>query len=292
MLAFTAPTPDSLDAFFGSKRKSHFRLFETPTELADFAAGFTREMAGRLNTGFSGAEAMWTPEKALSVFRDGSIDGVAKSDALLSRFESAELHTSARAWRDDVCGALPNVPAFIAGHPMNMRRREKRENAFAPLAIIVDIGAAASVTAQQIETRGAAVLALVRALSGVRPVELWAGAGLDADGASNASWTFCRIETAPLDLAHAAHILTHTSAIRRVLWGAACAHGFGGRTPYGSGQKHATEERTRALIMPAFGHVSDVLVLPRLSEGDEGSIKNPAAWIEAQIAAYAPQDAA
>ena len=291
MRTFTTTTPDSLTSFFGRARRSHFQLFDTPADLAAFAdqpkhrAQYDRCF---LANNFAGSERLMSIEAALAAFASGDLSGVAKSDALLARFNRDDLETASRCWRDDVTGPLPNVPAFIAGHPLAMRRRAPAESAFAPIAIVVDIGAHSKIKPSEIEQRGAAVLALVRALSNKRPVELWAGAGLDADNAQNASWTFCRIETAPLDLARAAFILTHPAAIRRVLWLAACAHGFQGRTPYNAGQKHANEATTRALIAPAFEHVLDLLILPRLSSLDGQSITDPAAWIDAQLAKFEP----
>ena len=271
----------------GNARQSHFTLCDSPAELVDFA---TRQRAAYDATPVvCEVDARMCPmsaDEAIKKFRDGDMRGVGASDKLLEQMERLMPETARPVWRDEIVGVMPNVPAFIAGSPMSMRKRVNLPNHQGAIAVVVDIGAASHVETEAIQKRGAAVLALVRALSAIRPVELWAGAGLDADRARNASWNFCRIDTAPLDLAHAAFILTNAGAIRRVLWMAAVAHGFRGDSPYSCNQRHATEHYTQQLIAPAFAHVTETIVLPRLTRHEEESISNPAKWIEGKIQKY------
>jgi hypothetical protein len=67
---------------------------------------------------------------------------------------------------------------------------------------------------------------------------------------------------------------------------AAVAHGFKGKNPYLCRQRHATEHYTQQLIAPAFAHVTETIVLPRLTYHEEESISNPAKWIEEKIQKY------
>lgn len=298
MRAFTLPTPEPVNAalFGGTSRKMHFQMFDTPTELAAFARSHRKNYVKiRGGVDVNGAHQAFfgnrTFEQGVNIFERGDMSGVAASDALMQRYEGAEIMTARRAWRDDVAGSIPNVPAFLAGHPLAMRRRIRAENEAAPLAITVDLGAAAQITQQDIQKRGAAILALVRVLSARRPVELWAGAILAAGPhpsqapALDASATFCRIETAPLDIACAANILTHVSSLRRVVWAAASAHGYNGQFPFNAYQRHSDHQSE--LLAPAFAHTSEALHLPRLKSSDELSIKDPAKWIETQIERFA-----
>lgn len=261
------------------ERRSHFQLFDTPTETAQFAEKWAGSLKGSLSEGFTGAEDLMAPMTAIRTFAQGDLSGVAASEKLLAKMEAFDIPTARKQWVNDVAGAIPDVQAYIAGTPMTMRRKARAMSTAAPIAVVVDTGAAQMISAEQINARGAAVLALVRILSAHRPVELWAGAGLDADSQTNASWTFCRIETAPLDLAHAAFILTHAATLRRVFWACACAHGFQGHSPYGQGQRHATEAITRQLIAPAFSHVQNLIVLPRLTY----DAPEPVQWIRNQL---------
>lgn len=279
MRTFTLPTPDSLHSFFKSERLSHFRIFDSVGEMVDFAAPLecrphTMQFADMDMT------AGVTHKQAAQKMVKGDLALAAKSDGLLAKFEHAELTAGRHRWIDDTAGGVPNVPAYIAGQPLAMRNRRRIADDRAPLKVVVDVGAANDITASEIEARGAAILALVRVLSIGRPVELWACAGLDADNCSNASWSFVQIETAPLDLARAAFILTHPAALRRIFWACAMAHGYKARTPYGEGQRHA--QHTRAIVAPAFPDADDLLVIPRARSEDD-SIRNPTKWLAKQI---------
>ena len=284
MRAFTIDTPDTINKalFNGDARKLHFQLFDSAGALADHAATFARPYHDLPLDGVSYGGMNF--DQGVRAFRDGDLSGVARSDALLQRFESLTMPTSRKAWIDGVAGALPNVQAHLAGVPLAMRRKVRQSDDAAPLCVVIDIGAAAAIEPHEISNRGAAVLALVRILAIRRPVELWAGAILDADNALNASATFCRIDTSPLDLAHAAFILTHPAAIRRVIWGSAMAHGFKAKHPFLAGQNHAPF--TRDLLATAFLHASDLLVMPRIRSG-ELSATDPTKWIDSQLAIYA-----
>ena len=158
---------------------------------------------------------------AVNMTRAGDLSRVAPSDKFLAQFET--LAPTRSAWRtiDDVSGAVPNIQAFIAGTPLTMRRRARVASEQTPLAIVVDIASSGGIDAKRLERRGAAILALVRALSAIRPVELWAGVSATPYSKRNAgAWhVFARIETAPLDLARAAHFLVSTAVSRAILYG-------------------------------------------------------------------------
>ena len=159
---------------------------------------------------------------------------VSASDAMLSKMEKYAFESNKRTWRNDIAGGCPDVPAYIAGQPLSMRRRTIVESDSAPLAIIVDLTASEGIPADIMERRGAAILALVRVLSTRRPVELWAGAFLQGGPAGmDACAFFARIDTAPLDLARAAHVLSSQSMPRQIGFALGYAlGGFQGRWPY------------------------------------------------------------
>lgn len=288
-ISFTLPTP-KLAIFGGEARKTHVHLFDGPTELADYAE---RSLAsGKVDDRLL-SDPFWnkgkTARTGIDCFRRGDLSGVAQSDALLARFENNVPATHRPQWQDSFAGAFPNVGAAILDRPMAMRRRVRTVNEGAPIAIVVDIGAASHIEKEQIEKRGAAVLALLRILSQRRPVELWAGAMLDADNSRNASAHFCRIDTAPLDLARAAFILTREEAIRGTLWACANVHGFQGTSPYNALQAHS--KHTAELLGPAFTGTTDTIFLGRINHHDE-SINNPEAWIERKLKEALPDEAA
>jgi hypothetical protein len=93
----------------------------------------------------------------------------------IDRGEMEALIPASRAWRtkNSVIGTCPNVPHYLAGNPYNMRLKRRSTSATAPLWIFVELVASAGVDTKTCLKRGAAMLALLRILANVRPVELW-----------------------------------------------------------------------------------------------------------------------
>lgn len=287
MQKFSAPTPDTVNSalFNGSARTSHFQIFDSMAEFLDFARA--KEIRpGSHEYASPDMTDNTTHDAAQRLAAAGDMRLAAEAERYLARFENAAPASFKSAWFDSINGALPNVPAFVSGSPLNMRSRRRVQDEAAPITVCVDVGANSGVTPQEVSARGAAILALVRALASRRPVDLWACCGLDADSKRNASWTFVQIETRPLDLARAAFIFAHPAAVRHLFWSAAMPHGFQAFTPYGAAQKH--RHHTADLIAPAFPNASEVLAIGRAHSDDE-STSNPAAWLEKQLAAYCPE---
>lgn len=270
-------------------RTDNYLTFDSPAELADYAADRAKNVRHltRDPSGFTGPE---TGEQALQKARTGDLAGVPASDALLEKFERFTFETARKAWADDVCGSIPNVPAFIAGHPLAMRRRIRQDSASAPVAIVADLTTSATISADQIAARGAAILALVRILSARRPVELWAGCTMDARS-QGLSAIFCRIETTPLDLATAAYVMTSASFPRRLCYGLATVeYGFFGLWPYNN-DHNAPKKHGLQIIRRALEHVTEALYVPPIY-ADDLIATAPEKWIEGQLAALSPVDLA
>lgn len=112
----------------------------------------------------------------------------------------------------DVTGPVVNVHQAYAGNPMCCIRKRKVISELAPVSIYVDVICSAGVKHEQIIRRGAAVMALVRQLSVVRPVELFAVYG-GIPSKENIAVKL-RIPTTPLDLSRAAFALVDPSFMR------------------------------------------------------------------------------
>lgn len=288
MQAFTLDTCEAVRKVTNRASKDYFTLFDAPAELADWAqANATGAVEWKQHdyANFFGGD---TAETACRKAREGDLSGVEASDELLARFERFAFETGRRAWVDDVCGSIPNVPAFIAGHPLAMRRRVRQDSASAPVAIVADLTTSAGISAEQIAKRGAAILALVRLLSSRRPVELWAGCMMQGKE-QGMSAVFARIETAPLDLATAAYVMTSASFPRRLCYATARKDGFAGRWPYGNYK--IAQQHGAAMIAPAFSHVGQALYVPPIFTTDLAPTE-PEKWIEARLSELAPVDLA
>lgn len=265
------------------KAKDHWLLFDSPGELAAYAVATCR--GGKHWDATADSWRGESSDDAARLTQQGDLSRVARSDALLERFERFAIETERKRWTDDVCGGFPNVPAYLAGHPLAMRRRIADRDGGAPLAIVLDLSSSASITAGAIERRGAAILALVRILTMRRPVELWAGCALDADRRTNASLIFTRIDTTPLDLARAAYVMTSAGFARSLVYNIGHAkHAFSGGWPYGdASSRHVFAEMCAA----GFTHADHVLAIPAAHKEDAIE-KDPEGWIEARLAELAP----
>lgn len=211
----------------------------------------------------------------------GDEELVASSEAFLAKIEDQV--PMSRGWRnvDDVVGAIPNVPAFLAGHPQCMRRRERTMKETAPLAIYMDLTSSAGIGSSDVQKRGIVLLALTRLLVEHRPVELWVGTSLGSRGHSGT--TAWRIDTAPLDLARAAFHIGATVMSR--------GFGYGlcrdllktdGHWPFDNYGKHCETAKQRiAFAFPG----QELLYIPPIHLNDEMTT-NPIGWVKRTMAEY------
>jgi hypothetical protein len=226
------------------------------------------------------------------------MEDVVGSDKMLDAFEADAdtLVTLTRPTINDVVGSTPNIPAFLAGQPLCMRRRARDMSDRAPLCVIVDTAISAGISHETIRRRGAAILALVRLLSSRRALELWAGISMgtgedsswrySSRSATGACHVYTRIDTAPLDLARAAFMLTHTAAPRVLGYGVAemPPRGGNGRWPYNRNGA-LSEEHFRDVARVAFPYLQEFLAVPGLYLTDPLA-KNPKQWIKDRLAEY------
>jgi hypothetical protein len=223
--------------------------------------------------------------QSIAALRNGDESAVPASDKLLGEMEA--LVPISRTWRtmNSVIGACPNVPQYLAGNPFNMRLRRRSTSATAPLSIFVELAASAGVDTKTCLKRGAAMLALVRMLTNVRPVELWS---VIAIGRRNSRSTLCvRLDTAPLDLARSAHVFTHPSVFRalgyRSLENEFYPRGWNGEWPFDDHGLHvrSAAESYRRVLVPC----SDLLFIPPVHVADL-YLSKPAEWLRAMIAQH------
>lgn len=186
--------------------------FDSVSALADALAGSTaKNWTERQSDSWVGASSALTLKRA----RGGDAARVPLADAMLARFENA-VGFETRRWRtvDSVVGGVPNVPAFLAGAPLTMRRRVRMMDTAAPLTVAVELGVSQSVDNVTIARRGAAALAFARIAAATRPVDLWVYFS-SRDGSDKPAAMAVRVDTAPLDVARAAWLLCSPEALRR-----------------------------------------------------------------------------
>lgn len=269
----------------------HFHLLPA----AEFAAACQASDAprGREHRAPWSGNVTWA--EAAQLAADGDLSTVAASDAYLEKLETIAPLRAAWETIDDVQGAVPNVPAYIVGSPLSMRRRRRTMREAAPLAIVVDLTSSAGIDANKLRKRGIAILALVRALSGRRPIELWAGCSLDRRGPGEkqgAIHCYMRLDTSPLDLAHAAHLLSHPSVPRKLIYGACRERGYSGGWPYDNVKGPAAwRAHAREVLQDVLTPGQEALFIAAPHIADK-AISDPAAWLVDMIATYSGADLA
>lgn len=145
---------------------------------------------------------------------------VSLAQEFLDKIEHSGIETTRHEWEPSVVGAYPVVGDFLAGRPDCMRRRYERQGERAPVRVVVDTTSSAGIDAEQLQRRGAAILAFVMALAQERPVELYQVTSLDAYGhRKNYSALMTRCPTAPLNIGVCAHILTSQAWTRGIGYG-------------------------------------------------------------------------
>lgn len=251
-------------------------MFDSAPEFANAAKPFATHSAG-----WAGATAM----EAYDACTGGDLSCVAEAEAMIEKI-SASVETSRSVWEAVVCGAYPLVPDYLAGHPMNMRRRTHVTNENAPLRIYFDLTSSAAVHESTLAKRGIAFLALAMLLTRSRPVEMHVFTALGPSsfrGEGADGIVTIKLPTAPLDLAIAGGIFT--KGIARALGydylNAECGTGSGwlkGIVPsYPESLDKYVETVRRALRLGS----EDMIIGPVFTTDE--SIKNPIGFVQKMI---------
>lgn len=261
-------------------------------DLSGFAALADAVPADNENREKCTSKYNWTGNKdyntSVEQVRNGDLSGVAASDEIMSRIEADSFLSPVWRNRLDVVGDAPCVPAFLAGHPMNMRRRERVLTEQGPLTVLVSLELSAMIDTATMRKRGAAILALVRVLSNSRPVSLYACCSVG--GSKYGAHVIVRIDTAPLDLARAAHVLTCPSVTRGLSY-AVCrelAKNELGQEWYGhwAYNDHSTYLRVvRETLMGAIDPNAETILIPA-AHVDDPSVKEPETWLRQMVAKH------
>lgn len=202
------------------KEKADVIVYNGLSDLADTMEGMKGQSGylSKTGHGWNGRPS----SEAFKALRGGDESMVAPSDAVLRKIEEgAEFRSSDFEVFNMVSGGVPNVGAFLAGSPLNMRMRRRVYTQGAPIAVVADLTVSADVNEETIRGRGAAALALVRVLSATRPVSLYVTVAMRPHGGKT-SIQIIPIETSPLDLARAAFALGDPSMLRQFGFAGAC----------------------------------------------------------------------
>lgn len=258
-------------------KKEFITKFDSMTEFVDGMKN--RNVQVSSSSSWIGGSA----DEALSQCITGNLAAVPESDKLMAKYETMiDYQSSKFVAIDDIAGGVPNVPAFLACSPLNMRRRKRIASDLGPLIICADLTSSGGISASHLVKRGVAILSLVRAMVAKRPVTLWVGGGLsNGPKGYNACYAWTRLDTAPMDLARVAHFITSVALIRGWTYSFLNSHGAGGGWPWDS-QRADRKFGQRDLERHMGG---EVFYIAPIHLSDE-SITNPDKWIADNVKKY------
>lgn len=233
----------------------------------------------------------WTGETAAQIrasLANGNTDAVPKAEAVLDKINARlDLSGIAPRWGRSVVGAFPDVPAFLAGAPESMIRREPGESPRGAISVYYSPVAAAKTSHETWHANGITVLAAIMALSRVRPVNAYCftpyGIGDHV----------IRLRTDPMVLSESAYILTSPGFFRAVSYEYAATFGWGGgwgnwscSKTGGSSAGGWSRERKTAHMKKILGMGEDDILIPALDPAAMAEISDPVTWINGLLDKY------
>ena len=174
-----------------------------------------------------------TMAQTLDLARNGWADGAERARPLLDRVKTSR-PTARKLARYDVAGAVPSIPRYLAGNPLNMRSIARTATTKQPvITLICNVAAPSHVPHELFQNRAIAAAAIVDRLedAGFR-VEIISGRresserGEKNNKTGHRSEMFFRLKSAQdtLDLPRVCFGMGHPAALRRMLFGACDLH--------------------------------------------------------------------
>lgn len=235
------------------------------------------------NNAWYGGESL---QDSLRMAETGDTSLVAKAEALLSQLDTA-IETPRKVWERSTIGAYYSVPDVIAGLPTCARRQFDTQDDRTPITILVVTTSSAGMSAEVLAKRGTTILALVMALSRLRPVSLQQICAVDGIEGGETIIT-SEINTAPLDLATACYVLTSAGFARRLTYDLAAAlNGFNGGWPdrmrWGNSDPYFAMLKARLVPDP-----TKCLII-KGAQLNDALLSDPVGWVNKQVAHFTNQ---
>jgi len=198
-------------------------------------------------------------------------------------------------WSNSVAGAFPDVARYCAGMPDAMRTRRAVADERAPLRIIAHVGSSASVTREELQQRGAAILALAANLASVRPITLTTMALFQMNDGRAACCTV-EVSASPLDMTLAGTALCSQRVIRGLMYSAlvsTCSNGKYGSLPWAFGIVPTNErgaEQFSKLTRDILGMDDEepAIIIPG-AHSQHPAVHDTQAWLASMLSEYMPE---
>lgn len=272
--------------------------FEGVGEYCDYLKTLPEHSFSGSGLGFSTYNR---PPNALKVIhaeiermRMGSIENAEKAQAVMDKLQmEGLLSTGYKLPTRAVVGGFTLMPAYDMGHPKCMLNRAPSdiEGASTPMRIFYDRFASGGLDAEQLVNRGVATLGFALAMASTRPIELFAISASCPDwpGAGGLFGGLIQIETQPINLAHAAYIMTSEAFTRSFTWASMHDHvcKWGNRSNTSTynyavgpfcGWQSSSPEYARGMRQ-AFKMDEQDILLCGANLQDKLALSDPVAWV-------------
>lgn len=219
----------------------------------------TRELLDAINKDRSRVEAItpnaksWCGEtftQSMQYLEGGNTSMVQEAERILEKL-TADISLSRTDWRNDIAGVIPDVPAFLAGMPENMRARIIQPVNNAPIRVFVNLGSSAKYSAKELLQRGIIILALIMQIQKFRMVELILYDAARGSNRIHDHVNFVRLQTNPIQLSELAYCITSTGFARTLFYGLAIVQGASSSWP---------DEKNERILCSA--HPDDLVIGP------------------------------
>ena len=119
--------------------------------------------------------------------------------AALDAVDLADRDQPRSGWTLAPVGAMPDVPAFLAGHPANMRTPAIDPAHCERQVVLLMVGTPREVAASTMAAWAMRHAALALRIAETSPVELWIGEAVRSDNGQDLGWA---VRVDPMDVAH------------------------------------------------------------------------------------------
>jgi len=210
----------------------------------------------------------------------GRLEGMTEAEEMIDQINAENVTSCQQSFIPNVAGALPIVPAAIAGSPFSMLQKVDLVSMSAPIRIFASCATSWGVSASDLSKRGAAILALILKLQEVKPVELYVIGELEGNSKNGGSAIPCvKIEATPLDTTAASYALTSPAFLRHLCFELTGSEGFNGQWAY---RENPQDKKFQDKIKAELGCTENDLYI-RGGHSTDQAITDPATWVQDRL---------
>jgi hypothetical protein len=269
---------------YNVKEKTNFTIFDSPEEYLHYINNVDSKYVWSPDLKYLGRNL---PE-AKKALAEGDTTYLAQAQVIIDKMVDAQIFSTGKLeLRNDMVGFLPNVPAALAGQPMDMYNIKETEdqNITTPLNIYIETLVSQGVSHDKLIARGVAVLAFCLAMNNIRPVELYTICiGKPSNSQNKSGGIVCRVPSKPIDLERATFMLCDPAYYRQLAFIAMGDHVKSNDTyvqwPWNNDPTNRTHE---PMMRELLDMQPEDVFMPGGYLFDQLMLNNPVQWVRNMI---------